>query len=103
MERSPKLISDSIDQVSPFGASLSLEKIELESIPWRQSRLYGLEFLSSSPHDTIRDLAEYLDKDEDVVLIEEASVVLLKYGVVLEVELDGDVGNEYSVLVVCNG
>ena len=59
--------------MSPLVALLSLEKIEpeLESTPWRQRRLYGLEFLSSSPHDGIRDWTKRVDKDEDVVLMDD--------------------------------
>ena len=98
IERSPKLISDSIDQVSPLVARLSLEKTEneLKSTPRCQSRLYGLELLSSSPHDEIIDLTKCLDTDEDVVLMEKASS-----GDSSKVALDDDVGsNVHSVLVV---
>ena len=89
MERSPKLISDNIDQVSPLIALLSLKKTEPEpeSASWRHSRLYGLEYFSSSLHDGIRDLTERMDKDEDVVLIE-AQSVSLEHEMMLEVVLD---------------
>ena len=55
VERSPKLISESIDQVSPLLARLSFEKTEFElgSTPLRRSRLYGLEFSSSSINDRV--------------------------------------------------
>jgi len=86
MERSPKLISDNIDQLSALVALLSLEKTEPE-VDWYQSRVYGLEFLSSSPHDGIRDRIERTDKNEDVVLMEAPSVVLLECGMVLEIVL----------------
>ena len=71
-------------------AWLSLEKTELEpkSTPRRQSRLYGLEFLSSSPHIGIRDLTERMDKGEDMLLTEEASS-----GGSMEIALDDDVGH----------
>ena len=56
--------------------------------------------MSSSPHDGIKNLTEYLDNDEDVVLIEEASLVSLKHEIVLEVVLDDNMGDKDSVLVV---
>ena len=71
MDRSPKLMSDSIDQVIPLVPLLSLENTEpeLQSTQWLQSRLYGLEFLTSSLHG-IRDRSERLDENEDAVLME---------------------------------
>ena len=75
-------------------ALLALEKTELE-LGCRRSRLYGLEFLSSSPHDGIRDRAERMDKDEAVVLMEALSISL-KPEMLLEVVLD----DKYSVHVV---
>jgi len=100
MERSPKLRSDNIDQVSPLIA-LSVERTEpeLESTPLRQRRLYGLEFLSSSPHDGIRYRTERMDEDEDVVLME-AQSVSLERDIVLKVVLIDEGIKERSVLVV---
>jgi len=91
MERCPKLISDNSDQVSLLVALLSLEKTEPElgSTPRRQRRLYGLEFLSSSPHDGIRDQTVRMDKDEDVLLMEAPSASL-QSEMMLEVVLDGE-------------
>jgi len=97
MERSRKLISESIDQVSLLVPWLSLEKTEpeLQSTPRRQTRLYGLELLSSPPHDR----TERMEKDEDVVLMEAPSISL-KLKMVLEVAPDGEAGNEHPGVVV---
>jgi len=99
MERSPKLISESIDQATPL-VMLSLEKTEpeLQSTPWLQSRLYGLEFLTSSPHDGTRDRSECLDKYEVAVLIEAPSISL-GCETELELLLDDEAGIEHAVTV----